>query len=118
MKKRKTCKSCLYWENEVLYGKYKSCINLMGSNIDPCSMYKRIRNPKNVVKNISIEKEIKMQIKKIEMCKKRVAKERDKLRTYLSDLESIAESFDRGVEGMESGIWEIESGIDSLSEFI
>ena len=43
----KTCKSCLYWEKEVLYGKSDPCSNLMGSNIDPCSHY--VRDLKNVV---------------------------------------------------------------------
>lgn len=62
--------------------------------------------------------EIDKVLAKIEKSKSIIAKERDKLRNIYSDLETVLDSFDRGVEGLENGKREIVNAIDSLSEFV
>lgn len=63
-------------------------------------------------------KKLKYILKKIDESKARIAKERDSLREIFGELESELESFDRGIECLESGKREIEDGIDAISETV
>jgi predicted nucleic acid-binding Zn-ribbon protein len=62
------------------------------------------------------EKLIRNVLNKIEKVKIKIGVERDKLRNIYDDLESLLESIDGGVEGLDAGRLEIERAIDSLSE--
>jgi len=64
------------------------------------------------------EKTIKSLLSKIEISKNKVAKERDLIRDLHSELESLLESWDIGIENIEFGSREILNGIDSLSELV
>jgi len=63
-------------------------------------------------------KELKKVLEQIEKSKNVIAKERDKLREILGELESTLESFDEGVEGLEAGKREIDNAIDTMSQFV
>jgi hypothetical protein len=54
----------------------------------------------------------------IEAQKEIIAEERDKLRDMVSDVESILESLDRGVDGIDEGVRALQSAVDSMSEYI
>lgn len=64
------------------------------------------------------EKTIKSLLSKIEISKNKVAKERDLIRELHSELETLLESWDSGIENIEFGSREILNGIDSLSELV
>jgi predicted nucleic acid-binding Zn-ribbon protein len=64
------------------------------------------------------DKEIRKVLAKIEKSKTIIAKERDKIREIYGELESCLESFDEGIEGLEQGKQEIESSLDTLSQFV
>ena len=63
-------------------------------------------------------KELKAVLSKIEKAKEKISKERDVLRELYGDLESLLDSFDRGIEAIENGKLEIENGIDAISEVV
>jgi len=46
------------------------------------------------------------------------AKERDKLRELISDLDDIKDSFDCGIEEMENGINSLNDAIDEISQYV
>lgn len=49
---------------------------------------------------------------------KKMAHERDVLRNMLDEFESVAESWDRGVDDLESGLLDLQRGLDSCSEML
>jgi hypothetical protein len=61
-------------------------------------------------------KKLKACIALIEKSKVIVAKERDKLRDLMDELESLLEPFDEASSSLDFGISEINSAIDKLSE--
>lgn len=63
-------------------------------------------------------RELKLVLTKIEKSKAKVAKERDIIRGLCGELETILESFDRGIDSLENGKLEIEDGIQALSEWV
>jgi len=56
-------------------------------------------------------KGIKEILTKVKACKERIAKERDKLRDLISEIESIEDCTDRAVS-------DLESAADALSEYL
>ena len=56
-------------------------------------------------------KGIKRIIAQVNACKKRIARERDKLRDLISEMESLEDCTDRAVR-------DLESAADSLSEYM
>ena len=48
----------------------------------------------------------------------RMSAERDKLREMIEEFTSILETWDEGDEALENGIREIESALDSYSQYI
>lgn len=60
--------------------------------------------------------ELKSVLSKIEKSKNIIGAERDKLRDLIGDLEDLLETYDRGIEGLESGQLEIQNAIDAISE--
>jgi hypothetical protein len=61
-------------------------------------------------------KDLKSVLSKIEKSKNIIGAERDKLRDLCDDLEDLLETYDRGIEGLESGHLEIQNAIDAISE--
>ena len=57
-------------------------------------------------------------IDKIEERKINIAKERDELRKIEVKLGDLMESFDQGIDGLDTGIIEIRNAIDSISEVV
>jgi len=57
-------------------------------------------------------------LKRIEESKIIISRERDKLRDIHSELTDLLESFDEGIEQIEYGRYEIEKGIDALSQYV
>jgi len=64
------------------------------------------------------EKKIIAALKRIEALKLNLAKNRDELRTALSDLEDIIESMDYAEEQIDSGIRSIRDGVDTASQYV
>lgn len=67
-------------------------------------------------KKMTIANEITTALKQIDISKKIIAKEHDKLREVADELEILLESFDGGLTDIGSGMDEIKNGIDKLSE--
>ena len=67
-------------------------------------------------KKMTIANEITTALKQIDISKKIIAKEHDKLREVADELEILLESFDGGLTDIGSGMDEIQNGIDKLSE--
>ena len=57
-------------------------------------------------------------LKQVEVSKKKIAKERDKLRDIYSALEGLINSCNTGIVNIENGMYDIESEIDSLSQYL
>ena len=57
-------------------------------------------------------------IKQVERRKRAIAKHRDALRDIVMEMEDLLGSVERGVDGLESGIAELEGAVDSLSEYL
>ena len=62
------------------------------------------------------EAKIRELIKQVERRKRAIAKHRDALRDMVMEMEDLLGSVERGVEGLESGIAELEGAMDALSE--
>ena len=62
--------------------------------------------------------DIKTILNEIETGKAKIAKERDKLHNIYVELGAFIDSCDEGIELLEKGKREIESGLDSLSEYV
>lgn len=62
--------------------------------------------------------ELKIALAEIEKRKEVIAKERDKLREVVYVIENLLDSFDREVEGLESGLREIVDAVDAVSEVV
>ena len=63
-------------------------------------------------------KDIKQILTQIQTHKHIISLHRDELRKIYDELGDVIDTFDRGVEGLESGKREIEDAIDALSEQI
>jgi len=70
------------------------------------------------MEHIKSVKELKKLLATIDKHKKIIADNRDKLREIYDDLETIIESFNNGIDGLENGKIEISAALDSLSEHI
>lgn len=62
--------------------------------------------------------EIARLLKSIEACRARLASERDKLREYIGDLESIADDMDEADSNITEGIRALTDGADAASRLI
>ncbi len=65
-----------------------------------------------------MSKSIKQVLKEIDNHTKIIAAHRDKLREIYSELESVIDSLDTGIESMEIGRQLIDSSIDDMSQYI
>ena len=63
-------------------------------------------------------KELRAIEKKIDTCKKVIATNRDKLREILDELETTVNSFDQGIDALDTAKEYLEDGIDSISEVV
>ena len=57
-------------------------------------------------------------VSQIDKHKARIAKERDAVRVISDELNDLLESFDTGIEALESGAREITDGVDNLSQLV
>lgn len=61
---------------------------------------------------------IRKLLNEIEVCKTKIAKERDKLRDIVGVLNNLLSSFDEGIYNLENGIEDIKDGIADISEVV